>query len=174
MSKTKLKDKIKKKISNLFNDNLSEVESLVGFDESSIIQTKSEYTEDESSGKFFTFLRQALLFAPGAILLWVNSWGITESLITNSSIPLWAYPVFIISFLMTTFGLSDGRNPKNFLISISSVLFGILLGVISGFFTEFLRLFVIFVGDEIFLSLSAFIWLIPLFTKLWLDSREND
>lgn len=176
MSKTKLKDRIKKTISNLFKDDSSEAESLVDFEKHSISHIENKYTDSKSSNKIFTFLRQAFLFAPGAVLLFGMSLGITGSIIEGGlhRIPIWAYPVFILSFFMTTFGLSDGRNPRNYFISISSVLFGIFSGVVSIVFMESLRLFVNFVGDEIFLSLATLIWLIPLFTKLWLDMNEND
>ena len=147
MPKTKLNEKSdEKQIDSFVTENKGE-NNFVKSESSAIEHKFYELSGNKKLRKISLALRQILLFAPGAILLWVMSWAITEGVLTSNSIPLWAYPVFVLSFFTTTLGLSDVRKPKNFLISGSSVLFGIFFGVASGVFTDFLRIFVNFIGN---------------------------
>ena len=181
MAKTKFKEYLKSKISNLFNkisnlfnNELPGKEGLTDFSEREILYLINESSEAKVSGKLLTILRQVVFFAPGAVILWWMSAGITEGIVSSSPIPWWAYLLFILSFFMTTFGLSDVRKHRNFLISVSSVLFGMSFGLVSGLFTDFLRQFINFITPIGLLSFAPLIWIMPLFVKLWLEKIEKE
>ncbi len=174
MAKTTLKEKLKQIGNDLFDGESANEKSLADFDDKADLYKKDESSEKTNPNKLCSILRQALLFAPGAVFLWFTSWGITEGLLTRNQIPLWAYFLFVLSFFMVVSGLGDARKRKDYFIPISSVLLGASFGVLSGLFTDFLRIFVNFITPIGLFSFASLIWIVPGFVKLWLDATEKE
>ncbi len=174
MAKTTLEEKSKQVGDDLFDDKLIGKKSLTAFDAKTDLYQKVESFEKKSSGKMYSILKQVFLFAPGAFFLWFTSWGITEGLLTRSPIPLWAYFLFILSFSMIVSGLGDVRKRRDYFIPLSSIILGASFGVMSGLFTDFLRIFFNFIGHSGLFSFAPLIWIVPAFVKLWLDVTEKE
>ena len=175
MAKTTLKERLKQIGNDLFVGESAAEKSLADFDDKADLYKKDESSKKKNLGKIYSILRQTLLFAPGAIFLWFTSWGIVEGLLTRNSIPLWAYFLFVLSSFMVVSGLGDARKRRDYFIPLSSILLGAGFGVMSGLFTDFLRLFINFVGHSGLFSFAPLIWIVPVFVKLWLDAtgKEN-
>jgi hypothetical protein len=170
MAKTRLKEIV---------DDLSDVESvneksLADFNGSAISYKENDSSEKEISNKMFTVLKQVFLFAPGAVFLWFTSWGIMEGLLTSSPIPFWAYLLFISSFFMVILGLGNVRKPRDYFIPFASILLGAGFGVLSGLFTDLLRIFVNFITPAGLFSFAPLIWIVPFLVKLRLERIEKD
>jgi hypothetical protein len=174
MAKTTLKERLKQIGNDLFDGELANEKSLADLDDKADLYKKDESSEKKNPGKMYSILRQALLFAPGAVFLWLTSWGIMEGLLTRSRIPLWEYFLFVLSFFMVVSGLGDARKRRDYFIPLSSVFLGASFGVMSGLFTDFLRIFVNFITPAGLFSFAPLIWIVPVFVKLWLDVTEKE
>ncbi len=157
----------------LFDGESAADKSLADLDDNAALYQKDESPKKKNSGKNYLMLRQTLLFAPGAVFLWLTSWGIVEGFLTKSPIPLWTYFVFVLSSFMVVSGLGNARRRRDYLIPFSSILLGAGFGVMGGLFTDFLRIFVNFIGHSILFSFASLIWIVPTSVKLWLDSTEK-
>ena len=173
MAKTKLKERLIQIGDDLFDGESTNEKSLADYDNKADLYKKVEASEKKPH-KLYSILRQAFLFAPGAVFLSFTSWGIMEGLLTMSPIPLWAYFLFVLSFFMVVLGLGDARKRRDYFIPLSSVFLGASFGVLSGLFTEFLRIFVNFITQIGLFSFAPLIWIIPVFVKLWLDITEKE
>ena len=172
MSKTKAEEKLNRLVKESVADELNN-ENLAEYDDTTDLIRMEKESEKNNYRKIYSILRQVLLFAPGAIFLWVTSWGITEGLLTQSRVPRWAYFVFVLSFFMVLSGLGDVRKRRDYFIPLASVLFGVGFGIAAGLFTDYLRMFVNFISSIGLISLSPLIWIVPLAVKLRLEATEK-
>ena len=174
MAKSILKKRLKQFANDLFDSESNDKKILTDCDFKGDLDQKSEPYEKNNRRKFYSILRQALLFAPGSICLWFTSWGITEGFLTRSRIPLWAYFIFVLSFFMVVSGLGDARKRRDYFIPLSSVLLGAGFGVLAALFTDFLRVLVNFITPIGLVSLAPLIWIVPVLVKFWLDAAEKE
>lgn len=176
MNEIKLKERLEKVFEAFFSDEkVSENQSLSITDYKNSSVEKTPFFSDTSK-KIFNIFKQIFVFLPANFLLFFMSVVFTGIFILQ---PVWktgrgtffVFLVFLLTSLMTIFGLGNSRNPKHYLIPISTISIGIFTGAIGSIllgdegFGYFLRYYAPY-----FIPLA---FIAPVLVKSWVDKTDD-
>lgn len=176
MKEVKLKERLENAYEAFFtNEKLNENDSLSLKNNESSSNEQTPFFS-ENTKKVFNIFRQIFLFLPANFMLFFMSVVLTGVFLlrpSNGGGSRWflILIVFLLTSLMTVLGLGSSRNPKHYLIPLSTILIGIFTGTIGS----------IFLGDEGFgyfirNYLPYFIplaYIAPVLVKSWVDRTDD-
>lgn len=178
MKKIKLKARLENAFEAFFVDEKFDNDSLSLTNSETNLPTGKEPFFSETTKKVFSVFRQIFLFLPGNFVLFFISVVVTGIFILR---PFGAgegregyfrvFVFFLIAALATVFGLGNWRNPKHYLIPVSTISVGITLGIIGSIifgdygFGNFIRNYVPYFFPLAFIA--------PILMKSWLDKTDE-
>lgn len=178
MKEVKLKERFENAIESFFEDERFEKESLSMKTSETDLPTEKKSFFSEKSKKVFNICRQLFLFLPANFLLFMISIVYTAIFILRPFGEaegqkgfINTLPYFLLFAALTTLGLGNWRNPKHYLIPISTILTGIIFGIVGSIIFGDSGFGVFFRNYIPYLLPIAFI--VPVLVKSWVDKEEN-
>ena len=176
MKEVRLKERLENAFAAFFDDEKLDDDSLslTNYENNSQIEQNSSFST--TSKKIFKIFKQIFFFLPANFLLFFMSIAFTAFFLLR---PVGrggrgffiALLIFLLTSLMTVFGLGSLREPKHYLIPLSTISIGVILGIVGSLifgdygFNYFLRSVVPY-----FIPLA---YIAPILVKSWVDKPEE-
>jgi hypothetical protein len=176
MKEVKLKERLENAFAAFFDDEkLDENDSLnlTNYETNSTIEKTPFFSETTTT--IFNIFKQVFLFLPANFILYFMSIAFTAFFLFRP-FPgrrgmFMAFIIFLIASFMTVLGLGNWREPKHYLIPLSTISIGIILGIVgsiffgNGGFGYFMRNFAPY-----FIPLA---FIAPVLVKGWVDRSDE-
>lgn len=149
---------------------------------SSLSANKTETLFTQKGDKLLNALKQTFLFFPGTFVLFIISFAFSVISVNNPfhasissekifSVCFW----FAAAVFMTWYGIGDLRKPKHFVIPVSIISTGIVLGIFSGIASALFYQFQHFVWSNAFpLCFFPLALIVPFLAKGLVDRKQEN
>lgn len=171
MKKTRIKERFENAVEAFFdNDKLPEDKTLSFAGERALFNDNSSPSESKKCETYLSLFKQALLFFPGAFLLFNLSLRLTVfTLNPTDGVKFFNPLLLIICSLLIVAGIGSLKNIRHIAIPLAIISFSVVLGGLSELIGDGLNFYYNY--GVYFVPLAL---IIPVLAKDWIDSKCED